>query len=302
MSLLQKIFSGRSDRLIPLDASGGQLVALVVAAMAFLACCAMSTVSAAGRVVTSMSDGLAGATTVRISTLVSADSRIAPIETRVAQALTVLRETDGVVSAREMSPEEITELLQPWFGDRPPLEDLPTPRMLAVKLDRVAEPSSDLIQARLDGAQTLAVYDDHAKWRRRAANLGRAVRGFALGALLIVVMATVAVVAFSARASLSSQRHVVAALRLAGAEDRFIAVIYQRRFFALGLAGAIAGCLAALALSKMLGASALFATLLPQIGSAAGWGWSAFWVTLGGAGAAVAAARYSVFATLRGES
>jgi cell division transport system permease protein len=53
------------------------------------------------------------------------------------------------------------------------------------------------------------------------------------------------VVAFAARASLAARIDVIDALHLCGAEDRFIAGLFQRRFFMLGLKAGVTGTLVA---------------------------------------------------------
>jgi len=55
------------------------------------------------------------------------------------------------------------------------------------------------------------------------------------------------VVAFAARASLAARLDVITALHLSGAEDSYIAALFQRRFFMLGLKAGAAGAFVAAA-------------------------------------------------------
>ena len=65
---------------------------------------------------------------------------------------------------------------------------------------------------------------------------------------LLIAAAAAAVVAFATRAGLAARRDVVEVLHLAGAEDSFIAMLFQARFARVaGLAGLLgAGAAAAL--------------------------------------------------------
>ena len=88
--------------------------------------------------------------------------------------------------------------------------------------------------------------DDHARWIEDVRRTGDIARGGAFGALLLFALVSSAVIAFATRATLQSRRDVVEVLHLAGAEDRFVAGLVQRRFALLaGEAGAIGAILAA---------------------------------------------------------
>ena len=73
--------------------------------------------------------------------------------------------------------------------------------------------------------------------------------------LLVEVRLDPAVVAFAARASLAARINVIDALHICGAEDRFVAGLFERRFFMLGLKAGIAGavCAGLVAIAASLG-------------------------------------------------
>ena len=71
----------------------------------------------------------------------------------------------------------------------------------------------------------------------------------------------------AARASLAARVDVIDALHLSGAEDRFIATLFQRRFFMLGLKAGTAGARIAVLVSLLVssgGSSADMAFFLPR--------------------------------------
>lgn len=226
----------RRGALIPFEAGSGVLTALIVAAMAFLACFALAAALGASRVASAWTEGLSGAATVRINA-----ENGAP-EKQFGIVIDILKNSEGVLDAQPLSDEEVAGLLEAWFGGPPDLAELPAPGIIAVTIDPENEPDPAIIQARLDGAAAGVVYDDHGRWRGRAATAARAVRSIALGAMIVCALAIAAVVALTVRTGLAAQRANIAALRLAGAEDRYVAGLYQKRYFWLGAIGAALGC------------------------------------------------------------
>ncbi len=68
--------------------------------------------------------------------------------------------------------------------------------------------------------------------------------------------AACAIAAFAARAGLAANHEIVSVLHLVGATDGFVAAEVQRRFFVLGLRGAVSGFLAAVAAISLVGFAA----------------------------------------------
>ena len=226
----------RKNALIPFEAASGFLMIFIVASMAFIACFALAAGLGASRVADSWTTGLAGAATVRIEAGDEDRAR------RVSLVLDILRNTEGVFDARPLGEEDVSALLEPWFGAKPDLTELSAPIIIAVRTDPEREPDVAIVQARLDGAGSGAVYDDHGAWRGRAQDAADSVRSLAYGALALAALAIAAAVFMVVRAAMASHYGTISALRLAGAEDRFVAGLYQMRYFWLGLAGGVLGC------------------------------------------------------------
>jgi len=146
------------------------------------------------------------------------------------------------------------------------VEDLPVPRLVAVSLDDRRPATATALDAALKTQGVDAVVDDHRVWLkdiRRSADVARA-----LGALvfLLIAGAAAAVVAFATRAGLAARRDVVEVLHLAGAEDSFIARLFELRFAkvaaAAGLIGAVGAGLTG-ALLRMVGGTQGVTPALP---------------------------------------
>jgi cell division transport system permease protein len=220
------------------EARDGALI-FVVAVLCFLACLTALGVIAADRAAGGWSGQLSGEATV----IVRPKGGESP-DAAAARAAEALAGAPGVTEARALEPQKAYDLIRPWLGDVADFEDLPVPRLVAVTLD-AANPATAAVLSRALQAQGVdATVDDHSVWIkdiRRAADI---VRWAGAAVFLLIAGAAAAVVAFATRAGLAARRDVVEVLHLAGAEDAFIARLFQLRFAriagAAGLLGAIA--------------------------------------------------------------
>lgn len=242
------------------DAHDGALT-FVVAVLCFLACLTALGVIASDRAARGWSDDLASEATVivRPKTTESPDSAAA----RAAEALAG---APGVSEARAIERAKAEALIAPWLGPGVDLEDLPVPRLVAVTLDPERPATATGLDRALKAAGVDAVVDDHSMWIadiRRAAGL---TRWFGLGVFLLIAAAAAAVVAFATRAGLAARRDVVETLHLTGAQDAFIAELFQVRFArtaaVAGLFGA-AGAAIIGAFLRLVGGGAGLTPVLP---------------------------------------
>ncbi len=153
----------------------------------------------------------------------------------------------GVASAEARGRAQSERLLEPWLGTGVLPEDLPVPRLIAVRLDPETPLAPGAVETLLAEAPYEVVVDDHDRWERAVTRAAAAVRYFGLGVMALLTLAAAAVIAFAARASLAARWDVAEALHLVGAPDGFITRLFQERFFMLGAkAGAIGAVLAGL--------------------------------------------------------
>lgn len=227
------------------DARDGSLT-FVVAVLCFLACLTLLGLLAADRAARNWSDQLDDQATV----LVRPKGAETP-DAAAARAAETLAGVPGVAEARALEKEKAEALIAPWLGDAD-LSDLPVPRLVAVQLTREAPASAQALDRALKAQGLDAVVDDHSAWMtdiRRAAEM---TRWAGLAIFTLISVAAAAVVAFATRAGLAARREVVEVLHLTGAEDRFIARLFQIRFarmaavaglFGAGAAAIMGACL-----------------------------------------------------------
>ncbi|HVY33578.1 MAG TPA: ABC transporter permease [Caulobacteraceae bacterium] len=228
------------------DARDGAL-GFVIAVLCFFACLTALTALAGDRAARGWTAQLQSSATVlvRPSGAESADAAAA----RAAETLAGVK---GVGEVQALSRDKAVALLQPWIGKDALPNDLPIPRLVAVELSKTAPASAQDLDRALKAQGVDATVDDHSVWIADILRAGSWIRLAALGLFALTAAAAGAMIAFAAGAALAARHEIVQVLHIAGAEDRFIAGLVQRRF---ALLAACAGLFAALA-AAMIGAAA----------------------------------------------
>ena len=210
----------------------------------------------------------------------------------------------NVFEARVLSRDEVETLLEPSLGPGGLPEGLPIPMLMAVQADMaVGDPSPDIRRI----LNEFSVEGDVAGNAGYADNVRGALGVLRLVALSIVALLSataIAVIAFATHAALLARRDIVDVLHLSGAEDRYIAGLFERRFWILALQAGMGGAVAALMITALIvftgsGSQGVEAQLLPRL-SLDFWDIVILLVTPIAAGlAARMAARITVLASLK---
>ncbi len=238
----------RNAPLVPSDSSGGRALSAVIAILTFLAAlCA----GAAELVATSSADWRSSVS--REVTIQIRPNTQRNIEADVVQATELARTTPGVKEARAFSAEEAAKLLEPWLGTGLDLKELPVPRLIVLTLADGPRPDFSTLRTQLTAQIPGATLDDHSLWVARLAAMANTVVVIGIVLVILVLSAAGLAVAFATRGAMAGNREAVEVLHFVGADDDFIAREFQRRFFQIGLRGAVFGSFSALALILVLG-------------------------------------------------
>lgn len=165
-----------------------------------------------------------------------------------AQALEIqdeLRKTPGVRSARILSDDEITALLEPWLGAGNITADLPVPVMLDIETAENSYINLEALEAKIRGFSENVYLDDHARWLGHFYKLTSTIEYTALGILCMILIASISIVIFGTKSSMSEHKTTIEIMHLMGAHDQMIASAYQKRFMLYGLKGGLGGMLLA---------------------------------------------------------
>jgi cell division transport system permease protein len=250
----------REHSLLPLEDAREAALFFVVGALCFLAALAALSAKSTYGAARAWTAEVEGEFTVSLN---GADA------TASAEAAKLLARVEGVETARAFTDAEINALLEPNFGQNGLPADLPVPRLIAV----TAEPGAGdlgprLSQALHEGGYDAAV-DAHSEWAGDVRHMLAVSRIAALSIVALLSATAIAVIAFATHAALLARRDIVDVLHIAGARDRFIAGLFERRFWLLGLRAGTVGALVALASVAVLialGRSGAERTgLLPQL-------------------------------------
>ena len=246
--------------ILPVEDAREMALFFVVGALCFLAALATLSAKSTYGAARSWTAEVEGELTV---SLPDADRRGAE------SARKLIETTEGVKEARLLSKAEIDALLEPNFGSRGLPESLPLPQLIAVTAEPDAQLVGPTLERRLTEAGFANAVDEHADWAGDVRRMLAIARLVALTAVALLASTAVAVIAFATHAALLARRDIVDVLHLAGARDRYIAGLFERRFWLLGLrAGAVGALLALGAAAAMIFAvhsSGARTGLLPEL-------------------------------------
>ena len=246
--------------LLPLEDAREMALFFVVGALCFFAALATLSAKSTYGAARSWTAEVEGELTV---SLPDADRRGAEAARKLIES------TDGIREARLLSKAEIDALLEPNFGSRGLPESLPLPQLIAVTAEPDVEFIGPTLERRLTEAGFVNAVDEHADWAGDVRRMLAIARLVALTAVALLASTAVAVIAFATHAALLARRDIVDVLHLAGARDRYIAGLFERRFWLLGIrAGAVGALLALGAAAAMIFAvhsSGARTGLLPEL-------------------------------------
>lgn len=282
----------QANRVVPPSGYTATLTLFTSAAMAFLAVFALALSLATGRLADRWSSELARSSTVRIS---------APAGQMAAQtraAAEVLRTTPGVAEARVLTEDEQKALLAPWFGPDLPIDSLPIPQLIEV-IEGGDGYDVDGLRLRLIAEAPGAVLDDHTRWRKPLVKAADRLRSLGVFSILLIALATGAMITLAANAALAANSQVIRVLRLVGAQDEYIAQAFVRRFTLRAFTGAAAGSLIGMIAVLFLPSASVAGGFLTGLGFQ-GWHWLwPFVIPPLAAGVAFWATRSAAFRSLR---
>jgi cell division transport system permease protein len=183
---------------------------------------------------------------------------------RLDMALGALRQTKGVVWAYLLEPAETAKLLEPWLGVSAPIDSLPLPRLVDVRVDPHATIDYATLRQQLESIIPGSQLDTNRTWIAGIRDFAFRVEGVITAGVVVVTALIVAIIIFTARIGLAIHRSVIELLHLLGAQDAYIARQFQVHALGLGLRGGIIGGVAAAATVVILGpAGHMFALPVP---------------------------------------
>ena len=227
---------GAKTPIVPAGSVTGRSLTLVISIMCFLACLTAGAVYMINQSANAWLSDIASEVTIQVEHRENMD-----IEKTLKEVTAFVARQPGISTARALSVDTSTGLLEPWLGQSDALKSLPVPRLVAIEIDRAAPPKLDELRSAL-GKQFKGVsLDDHRQWQQQIRTV---TRSFALGGLAILALvaaATMAIIISATRSAMASNREIVEVLHFVGATDRFIAREFEKHFLRLGIRAGLVG-------------------------------------------------------------
>lgn len=234
-------------KILPELRDSGGILPWVIAVMVYLSALAIAGGFGLRAATSGWTSDLSRRVTIQVSETETA------VQSQKAEAIVArLKAEPTVKDARRLTDAELGALLDPWLGAGSVNAELPVPAMIDVTLK---DDSTDMaaLGLKVKAISSTAIVDTHQQWLGQLSLLTRSINWIANLIVLLVALATVALVAFGTQAGLAAHKPTIEILHLMGAEDSMIASEFQKRFLIHGFLGGIGGLVLALVTIFLLG-------------------------------------------------
>jgi cell division transport system permease protein len=189
-----------------------------------------------------------------------------------------LRGLPGISDVKPVPDTEVRALLEPWLGTGVIDADIPVPALVDVRFNTVPNAATlRQLQQRMKPIAPATKLDSHSSWMAPFFDLMSALVWLAAGVLVLLLVATSAVVVLAVRSALNTHRGTIEIMHMMGGTDLQAARLFQRRVALDALLGGVAGFAAAAAVILALGGR--FAAVEPGLLAGAAFPWYG-WVVL----------------------
>lgn len=157
------------------------------------------------------------------------------------KAVEFLKSVNGIIKVTPLSDDQLNELLRPWLGDEISVSDLPTPRIIDVKISPNANIDFDQLANDLSVASPQASLDNHKIWLNKLIALADGLKMLATTILALITAITSGAIFYTTQMSMGLHKNIIEILHIIGAKDTYIAQQYAKRMGFLGFVGGMFG-------------------------------------------------------------
>ena len=184
-----------------------------------------------------------GSITIQIIPVDNTNKEKAIAETKAYEekAINFLKSVNGVLKVTALNDAQLDELLRPWLGDGINITDLPTPRIIDVKIDPNANIDFNQLAKDLVIASPQASLDNHKLWLNKLISFANGLKLIATTVLLLVATITSGAIFYTTQMSLGLHHNIIEILHIIGAKDTYIAQQYAKRMAFIGCISGIIG-------------------------------------------------------------
>ena len=216
---------------------------IIIAIAVFIFAITLSGVLAVDSMTTNWNKSILGSITVQIipSTGINKEKSLSELKAHEEKVVEFLQSVNGVIKVTPLSDLELSELLTPWLGDDIDITELPTPRIIDVKIENDANIDFAQLAQDLANVSSLASLDNHKLWLNKLIAFADGIKMIATTILFLVLAITSGAIFYTTNMSLGLQHYVIEILHIIGAKDTYIAQQYAKHMGIIGFIGGIIG-------------------------------------------------------------
>ncbi len=189
-----------------------------------------------------------------------------------------LRGMPGITEVNAVPDAQVRDLLEPWLGTGVIDADIPVPALVDIRFDAVPDAATlKKLQQILQPIAPATRLDTHSSWMAPFFELMSALVWLAVGILVLLLLATSAVVVLAVRSALNTHGETIQIMHMMGGTDLQAARLFQRRVALDALLGGVIGFVAAGVVILTLGGR--FAAVEPGLLAGASLPWYG-WIVL----------------------
>ena len=229
---------------LPLKGENTSLFLQVIISIAiFIFAITLSGVLSVDSMINNWNKSILGSLTVQIIPINDTNKEKAAAETKAYEekAVEFLKSVNGVLKVTALTDNQLDELLRPWLGDEINITDLPTPRIIDVKIDPSVNIDFNQLALDLAVASPQASLDNHKLWLNKLIAFANGLKLVASTILLLITAISSGAIFYTTQMSLGLHHNIIEILHIIGAKDTYIAQQYAKRMAFLGFIGGIIG-------------------------------------------------------------
>lgn len=224
------------------DNSTTLFLKVMISIAVFLFAVTLAGVLSINSMLNAWNNSILGSLTVQIMPVNNINQEKARLETLEQQkkAVDFLKKLPEAEQVSTLNDAQLQNLLQPWLGDGIDISELPTPRLIDVKLKKGAEIDFAKLAAKLADVSPLASLDNHKLWLDKLVKFADGLKMLAMSILVLVIAITSGAIFYTTQTNLGLHKNIIEILHVMGAKDTYVAQQYAKRDAMLGFVG---GCI-----------------------------------------------------------
>ena len=224
------------------DNSTTLFLKVMISIAVFLFAVTLAGVLSINSMLNAWNNSILGSLTVQIMPVNNINQEKARLETLEQQkkAVDFLKKLPEAEQVSTLNDAQLQNLLQPWLGDGIDISELPTPRLIDVKLKKGAEIDFAKLAAKLAEVSPLASLDNHKLWLDKLEKVADGLKMLAMSILVLVIAITSGAIFYTTQTNLGLHKNIIEILHVMGAKDTYVAQQYAKRDAMLGFVG---GCI-----------------------------------------------------------